>query len=89
LFIEHAWKKHKRKRSNKPTRKLTQCYVNLHVDDFLSTGDPELVKDYRTKLHKRFKMTGGLTEEHYGLDISQNTDGSRSIAAIHYTYTQW
>jgi hypothetical protein len=61
--------------------------VDLHVDDFLSTVDDELLQDFRKKLYKRFTMTGGLTAEHYGLDIAQNVDGSRSIAATHYIHS--
>ena len=46
-----------------------EVYVNVHVDDFLSTGTPSLLADYRRKLHKAFKMTGGLVDRHYGLRI--------------------
>jgi hypothetical protein len=44
-------------------------YVVCHVDDFCSTGDPELVKSYREKLYAKFSMTGGLISEYYGLNV--------------------
>jgi hypothetical protein len=47
-------------------------FVVCHVDDFLSTGDSNKVQAYRNALHKRFKMTGGLVKEYYGLDIKND-----------------
>ena len=48
-----------------------RVYVNVHVDDFLSTGTPNLLADYRRRLYKASSMTGGLVERHYGLNISR------------------
>ena len=48
-----------------------EVYVNVHVDDFLSTGTPKLLADYRRRLYKAFKMTGGPVERHYGLNIGR------------------
>ena len=47
-------------------------WVVCHVDDFASTGDPAKVREFRTKLHKKFSMTGGPVSEYYGLEVHQN-----------------
>ena len=52
-----------------------EVYVNVHVDDFLSTGTPKLLADYRRRLYAKFKMTGGLVERHYGLNIRRGKLG--------------
>ncbi len=49
-------------------------WVVCHVDDFASTGEPDKVAEFRRTLHKRFKMTGGLATEYYGLEVHQDLD---------------
>jgi hypothetical protein len=45
------------------------CEVVVHVDDFLSTGEADVVAEYRRILHETFAMTGGVATEYYGLNI--------------------
>ena len=52
-----------------------ECYVNVHVDDFVSTGTPKLLQQFRNALYAKFPMTGGLVERHYGLRIKRNKHG--------------
>jgi hypothetical protein len=48
-----------------------EAHVRVHVDDFLSTGTPSMVAEFRNALAHRFKTTGELATTHYGLDISR------------------
>jgi len=50
------------------------CYIVVHVDDFLATGEPETVAKYRRILHQTFAMTGGRAEEYYGLELTHSAD---------------
>jgi hypothetical protein len=50
--------------------------VVLHVDDFLITGKPDVVKEFRRKLYARYDMTGGVATEYYGLDIDQKLNSA-------------
>jgi hypothetical protein len=58
----------------KGARKPRMVLVNLHVDDFLSTGDDIMVQEYRSKLRQRFTMTGGKATLHYGLEVTRSED---------------
>ena len=51
-----------------------ECCVNVH-DDFVSTGTPKLLQQFRNALYAKFPMTGGLVERHYGLRIKRNKHG--------------
>jgi hypothetical protein len=42
----------------------------LHVDDFLSTGPPAALAEFRNKLYAKYDMSGGLVKEYYGLDFN-------------------
>jgi hypothetical protein len=62
--------------------KVEKVFVALHVDDFLSTGTTEVLNEYIIALHKKFKMAGGETTMHYGLDIKRDrSSGTVSLGA--------
>ena len=63
--------------------KYHYCFVRVHVDDFLIAGDPHLVADMRTRLRKRFAVTGEEAHMHYGLDIDR-TDTTVTLSARSY-----
>ena len=44
--------------------KYHYCFVRVYVDDFLIAGDPHLVADMRTRLRKRFAVTGEVAHIH-------------------------
>jgi hypothetical protein len=63
---------------------VEEVFVALHADDFLSTGTTGL-NEYRIALHKKFKMAGGETTMHYGLDIKRDrSNGTVSLGATAY-----
>jgi hypothetical protein len=52
-----------------------EVHVRVHVDDFLSTGSPKMLSEFRLALAARFKTTGELAKTHYGLYISRAGKG--------------
>ena len=67
------------------TSKSGDLFVIVHVDDFLSTGTDEAIKNYREQLHARFKMTGGPVKEYYGLEVTTKPEeGFASLGCRKY-----
>ena len=60
-------------------------YVIVHVDDFLSTGTDAALQEFRSRLHAKFKMTGGPVSEYYGLDVKIDRErGTADIGCASY-----
>jgi hypothetical protein len=83
VFIKKVLKTNTASHTKRPTKRqrlddTTQdprydyCFVRVHVDDFLSTGDDNLLADFRQRLRQRFKVTGEPAKMHYGLDIDRH-----------------
>ena len=74
------------KRRTDKCGKQEEVFVALHVDDFLSTGTPKMLNDYRIALHKKFKMTGREATMHYGLDIKARPEHRHSWIGCYHVH---